>query len=55
MKNKGYVKFWGGGWEGGANKVYYGRCANGECGNVRLRFVGVTRNSCFDFFPFRVA
>ena len=28
MKNKGYAKFVGMG--GGGNKVYYGRCANGE-------------------------
>jgi len=25
MKNKGYADFWG-----GANKVYYGECGNGE-------------------------
>ena len=29
IKNKGYAKYWGG--EGvGANKGYYGRCANDE-------------------------
>ena len=26
MNSKGYTKVWG----GGANKVYHGRCANGE-------------------------
>ena len=33
MKNKGYAKFReGGGW---ANKVYYGRCANGDRKSAR--------------------
>ena len=52
MKNKGYAKFWG------VEKVYYGRCANGECKFARKgRWEGENgRDSpCSFSFPWTLA